>query len=185
MLDLVLARHGESYGNVDYALGPDTDLTETGRRQATALGEWLAREGYRFELCYCSTLHRARQTAEIINSYFDVEIIQEPDLREARPWLPGVLPHRSAPLEGSVAPLHPDYAPFREQVVRALERILGENTAGQVLVVAHAGTLGTMVREICGSHSLLIYTDLAGIHRFSWDGGIWTLHYLNRREHLV
>jgi broad specificity phosphatase PhoE len=185
MLDLVLARHGESYGNIDYALGPDTDLTETGRRQAAALGEWLAREGYGFKRCYCSTLHRARQTAEIINLHFEVEIMQEPDLQEAKPWLPGVLPHRSAPLDTSTLPLHPEYAPFRQQVIRALERILRENSEGQILVVAHAGTLGTMIREICGSHSLLIYTDLAGIHRFSWGGDIWTLHFLNRREHLV
>jgi bisphosphoglycerate-dependent phosphoglycerate mutase len=65
MLELVLARHGQSYGNLDLSLGLDTDLTDLGREQATRLGNWLAEQGYAFTALYCSTLRRARQTAEI------------------------------------------------------------------------------------------------------------------------
>jgi broad specificity phosphatase PhoE len=48
MLDLILARHGQSHGNLERSLGPDTNLTDLGRQQAVRLGNWLAGQGYRF-----------------------------------------------------------------------------------------------------------------------------------------
>lgn len=47
------------------SLGPDTDLTDLGREQATRLGNWLVEQGYAFTALYCSTLRRARQAAGI------------------------------------------------------------------------------------------------------------------------
>jgi len=70
-------------------------------------------------------------------------------------------------------------------VARATARILAENPAGQVLVVAHGGTLGTMVRSILGTHALLVRTDQAAVHVLSWLGTRWNLQYVNRQEHLL
>jgi len=53
------------------------------------------------------------------------------------------------------------------------------------LVVAHAGTLGTMVRSILGAHALLVRTELTAVHGLRLEEGRWNLQYLNRREHLV
>jgi broad specificity phosphatase PhoE len=83
MIELVLARHGQSYTNLDRLFGPDMDLTDLGREQATRLGNWLVEQGYAFTALYCSTLRRARQTTDIINAHFGLEIVFDPDLREA------------------------------------------------------------------------------------------------------
>jgi broad specificity phosphatase PhoE len=186
MLELVLARHGQSYGNLDRSLGPDTGLNDLGRQQASQLGHWLAQQSYAFTAFYCSTLRRARQTAEIINAHFRLEIVHDPDLRETEvPYL-DVLPWRVDPLRAEpLAPFAAEYEQMRERVVRATIRILRENPEGRVLVVAHAGTLGTMVRCILGTHALLVHTDLAAIHRLRWAEGRWSMQYMNRQDHLA
>lgn len=186
MLELVLARHGQSQGNVDHVLGHDTDLTELGRGQAARLGRWLAGQGYAFTAIYASPLRRAQQTTGAINAHYGLEIITDPDLREAEvPYL-AVLPQRSNPLKReSPQPFAVEYEQMRARVVRATARILDENREGQVLVVAHGGTLGTMVRTILGSHALLVYTELAAVHSLLWENDRWNVQHLNRREHLL
>lgn len=185
MLELVLARHGQSHGNVDRSLGPDTDLTELGRQQAQQLGDWLIEQGYRFTALYCSPLHRARQTAEIINAHLGLEPAFDADLRETEvPYL-DVLPQRVGSL--GVEPSPPfgmEYEQMRERVAQATARILAENEEGQVLVVAHGGTLGTMLRTILGTHALLVRTELAAVHCLRWQDSRWNLQYVNRQDHL-
>jgi len=66
-----------------------------------------------------------------------------------------------------------------------MSRIIAENVAQEVLVVAHGGTLGTALRAILGSHALTVHTDLTGVHHLLWEDGRWNLRYLNRREHLL
>jgi broad specificity phosphatase PhoE len=183
MLELVLARHGQSYTNLDRLFGPDTDLTDLGREQATRLGNWLVEQGYAFTALYCSTLCRARQTAEIINAHFGLEIVFDPDLREAeRPYLDN-LPLRTEPL-GQESSFEPEYEMLRERVARATVRILAENPEGQVLVVAHGGTLATILRCILGTHALLVRTEQAAVHCLRWEGSRWNLQYVNRQDHL-
>jgi broad specificity phosphatase PhoE len=185
MLELVLARHGQSYSNLDRSLGPDTDLTDLGREQAARLGNWLAEQGYAFTALYCSTLRRARQTAEIVNAHFNLEMVFDPDLREAEvPYLDN-LPLRAEPLgEESSRPFESEYEVLRERVARATACILAENPEGQVLVVAHGGTLATMLRCILGTHTLLVRTEQAAVHCLRWEDGRWNLQYVNRQEHL-
>lgn len=186
MLELVLARHGQSHGNLDRSLGPDTDLTDLGRRQATQLGCWLAEKGYAFTACYCSTLRRARQTAAIINAHFGLEIIFDPDLRETeRPYLDN-LPSRVDPLGvDPPPPFSPEYETFRARVMRATSRILTRHSTGQVIVVAHAGTLATMLRGMLNIHALLIRTEQTAVHCLRWENDRWNLQYVNRHEHLA
>jgi broad specificity phosphatase PhoE len=186
MLELVLARHGQSYGNLDRSLGPDTDLTDLGREQATQLGCWLADQGYDFTAIYCSTLRRARRTAEIINAHYDLPITFDPDLREAEhPYL-AHLPQREQALGADPPPpFAPEYEVFRERVMRVTARILSENREGQVLVVAHGGTLATMLRGVLGIHALLIRTEQTGLHCLRWEDRRWNLQYVNWQEHLV
>ncbi len=186
MLELVLARHGQSYGNLDYSLGPDTDLTDLGRQQASRLGEWLADQEYTFDALYSSPLHRARQTAQIVNAHFRLAITFEPDLREADFWLPGTLPVRQAALEPDPPPpFEPAYERMRQRVMGAAARILDRHPEGRVLVVAHGGSLGTLVRGVLGVHALLLHTDLTALHCLSWQDGLWNLKFSNRQDHLA
>jgi broad specificity phosphatase PhoE len=185
MLELVLARHGQSHGNLDRSLGPDTDLTDLGRQQARRLRDWLFDREYRFTALYASPLRRARQTAEIVNACYGLPIVLDPDLREAEvPYL-DVLPLRGMPLGSEAPPPFVEaYEQMRERVVRATTRILTESANGQVLVVAHSGTLGTMLRIILGTHALLVRTEMTSIHCLRWQDGHWNLQYTNRHEHL-
>jgi broad specificity phosphatase PhoE len=185
MIELVLARHGQSYTNLDRLFGPDTDLTDLGREQATRLGNWLVEQGYTFTAFYCSTLRRARQTAEIINAHFGLEIVFDPDLREAeQPYLEN-LPLRADPLgEEGASAFETGYEALRERVARATARILAENPKGQVLIVAHGGTLATMLRCILGTHALLVRTEQAAVHCVRWEDGRWNLQYANWQEYL-
>jgi broad specificity phosphatase PhoE len=186
MLELILARHEQSHGNLDRSLGSDTDLTELGRQHAARLGVWLAGQGYQFTALYCSPLQRASQTAEIVNAHFNLEIVFDPDLREAEVSYLHALPQRQEALEREPAPPYgTEYEQMRERVARATARILAENPEGQVLVVAHGGTLGTMLRCILGTHALLVHTDLGAVHGLRWEEGRWTLQYVNRQDHLA
>jgi 2,3-bisphosphoglycerate-dependent phosphoglycerate mutase len=186
MLELVLARHGQSYSNIDRSFGSDTDLTDLGREQAERLGNWLVEQGYAFTAIYCSTLRRARQTAAAINKHYGLEIVFEHDLRETEiPYLDN-LPLRTDPLGAEPAPpFETEYAQMHQRVAPATARILTENPEGQVLVVGHGGSLATMLRCILGAHALLVRTELTGVHCLRWENGRWNLQYTNRQEHLV
>ena len=186
MLELVLARHGQSYGNLDHSLGPDTDLTDLGREQATRLGNWLAAQSYAFSALYCSTLPRARQTAQIVNAHFGLKIEFDPDIREAEQAYLDTLPLRVGPLKVETpSPFSPEYEAIRGRVARATARILAENPEGQVLVVGHGGSLATVLRCILGTHAMLVRTEQTAVHCLRWEDGRWNLQYVNRQEHLV
>jgi len=64
MYKLVLLRHGESQWNLEnrFTGWTDVDLTDNGRREASAAGELLKRDGYVFDIAYTSVLKRAIRT---------------------------------------------------------------------------------------------------------------------------
>jgi broad specificity phosphatase PhoE len=129
---------------------------------------------------------RAKQTAEIINQRYGLEIVFDPDLREADVSYLSTLPQRSDPLTGVVVDTFaPEYERMRGRVARAIARILEENSEGQVLVIGHGGSLGTLMRSILGRHALLVRTEQTGVHCLRWHDGRWDVQYLNRQEHLV
>ena len=66
---LVVVRHGraESFAEEDHV----RRLTERGRRDATALGEWLASSGVRPGLALVSSAARTRETWELASTAFD------------------------------------------------------------------------------------------------------------------
>ena len=79
-MSLVLVRHGESEWNrLNLFTGwTDVDLTDTGRKEATAGGAALKAEGFDFDICYTSQLKRAIHTLNIVLGKLD------------REWLPVV-----------------------------------------------------------------------------------------------
>jgi 2,3-bisphosphoglycerate-dependent phosphoglycerate mutase len=95
---LLVARHGESAGNVarDAAEGAgatvidiaerdmDVDLSELGERQARALGSWLAAPDRRPTVAVTSPYVRARRTAELAveASGLGIEVVLDERLRE-------------------------------------------------------------------------------------------------------
>ena len=76
--DLMLLRHAKAESG-----GRDRDhereLTGKGRKQAAAVGRWLAEHGARPDLVWCSTAARARQTWEGVASQLpsSVEVVYD------------------------------------------------------------------------------------------------------------
>lgn len=77
-MKLIIVRHAESVANskkisqANRDKWADTPLTEKGLTQANAVAQRLKDED--IEIIYCSTLKRAKETAEEINKFHNVEI---------------------------------------------------------------------------------------------------------------
>ena len=79
---LYIMRHGKTDWNVRQKLQGRTDipLNEEGRRMARAAGEKYSK--VHFDICYCSPLLRAKETAELFLTGRDVPIVTDDRLME-------------------------------------------------------------------------------------------------------
>jgi len=78
---IYLARHGETFFNVQERMGGDSELTPKGISQAEKVA--LILKDTLLTEAYCSTLKRSVQTAEIICKYHpDTRLVRRPDLVE-------------------------------------------------------------------------------------------------------
>src|SRR5581483_6932224 len=153
-MDLVLIRHGQSQWNFDQTGGEDAPLTALGREQARRAGIYCKAQ---LHLCalYASTYQRARNTAEIINSYVNLEqITLIDDLREFTEDYSPQMPHFDSPIAALrlPEPIRPAYISdyyitFQARVIRALEELLLAHqdlyeTDAQIGIVSHGGVMG-------------------------------------------
>ncbi|MFQ5593218.1 MAG: histidine phosphatase family protein [Anaerolineae bacterium] len=190
MLRLLLARHGESQWQVlgDEA-GPNSVLTELGRFQADRLGRWLAGH-FEVDHIYASPLRRAQETAQSVAGHLGLAVEVHGDLAESAFLVQPKLPAFSSPLEtvdGGFAdelPSHKDYRLFRSRVAGALKDILGRHEDGTVLIVAHAGTIGTVFRLLLGSDTFTVNVGNTTLHSLRWNGGQWHIEFVDRWDHL-
>jgi probable phosphoglycerate mutase len=188
-MNLLLARHGESEWIVrgDEA-GFNSPLTDRGRQQARLLGHWLA-ANQEIDAIYASPLIRARETAEIVAAELGLPVKFDDGLREFEVsyWhdndayaLPYINGSATAPTY-----LPESYLPFKTRVQEATRRILEAHPAGTVLIIAHGGTVGTIVRCLLGAHSFGVNTDATGLHGLRWLGSRWNIEFMNRLDHLL
>jgi probable phosphoglycerate mutase len=79
MTNIYIVRHGETDSNVAHLIQghTDTPLNENGRAQARAIKDKIA--SLKIDVCFCSPLSRARETASII---FDGDVIADGRLIE-------------------------------------------------------------------------------------------------------
>jgi broad specificity phosphatase PhoE len=188
-MNLLLARHGESEWMVrgDEA-GFNSSLTDRGRRQARLLGRWLAaKQG--IDVIYASPLIRARETAEIISAELALPLSLDDDLREfeVRYWRDSddYVPPCINGCVAAPASFAESYLPFRDRVQGTVRRIFEAHPESTVLVVAHGGTVGTIVRSLLGAHNFSVQTDATGLHSLRWNGRRWTIEFMNRLDHLL
>ncbi len=189
-MHLLLARHGQSLWQVvGDEVGGDSPLTRLGELQAHRLGEYLARH-YRVDAVIASDLKRARRTAEIAAAYLGLEVTLEPDFREFDDWARGWVPSPVSMWETQPAHEVPaGYYNFRERLRRALRRVLtphGEEST--ILIVAHGGTIGTILRILFDSDTLSLRLWNAALHHVEWFHSqwrtAWRLHAYNNMEYL-
>jgi 2,3-bisphosphoglycerate-dependent phosphoglycerate mutase len=150
--NVLLARHGETDWNRELRIqgSSDTELNDTGRRQAHALARELA--DVELAAVYSSGLSRARETAEIVAAGRNLEVHVDDDLRERSfgSW-EGLTRHE-------VAQRFPDLGhhdgetdeELRGRVLRAIRRIAEAHPEEQVLVVSHGGALNALWHHAFG-----------------------------------
>lgn len=163
MLELFLARHGETYGNTRGAfLGwTDEGLNSAGFVQSGILRDRLG--DIKFDKMYSSPLIRARRTAEIINERHNLEIIYKEGLKERNfgIWDNLTLDEIKDKYPQDYCDWERDWINYRikdgesalDSYLRAVEfierDILGQNT-GTYLVVTHSGVMRFIVSYLLG-----------------------------------
>lgn len=161
-MEIWLLRHGRSRADDEEKLEGryDSPLTEVGRQQAGVLAaRWLA-QGLTFDAIICSTLKRARETAEIIGAELRVEIEPDPDWMERDSGPLAGLSYEEASARYPMPSFVNPYAKMAGEgespwdvhcrAVRALQRVV-RRKSGQFLVVAHGGILNAAARAIVGA----------------------------------
>jgi broad specificity phosphatase PhoE len=157
-----LVRHGESIWNSIRRVQGNHEgvhLSELGRAQAKMLGKRLGR--MEISRVYCSSADRAVETARIaLGEDYPIEFVDDlceisfgswegklvSDIREQ---FPGVMEKwfhtpSKVKIEGAE-----DFGAFHLRVRAAIGRII-ESTEGDILIVAHGGTICTWLTHILG-----------------------------------
>ncbi len=189
---LIFVRHGQSLFNRDGdSAGENSGLTELGWRQAHLVADWLARH-YPADALVSSTLIRARQTAEVISHRSGLPMRLLPGIEEAEQPYWDELPFSlDDPLAAWDAPWQPTpaaapiYMAFRARLRQALAQILADYAGQTVIIVSHGGSIGTILRSLCGGHYMAVFTENAAITQLAWHEGHWRLVESNIRSHLA
>lgn len=188
-LELLIIRHGESWGNRDGSGGIDCDLTDLGVEQARRLTTWLSENGP-FVAVYSSPMARARKTAELAMDGLGYPIVFEDDLAEVEFELRDILPQYGSPIDAllsdstRVEDLPQKYGAFCERVKRVFAQILERHPCGRVLIFAHGGVIATLLRIVFGAHQVSVYADNTAALLLRWQNSRWYLVYSNCTDHL-
>ncbi len=199
---ICLVRHGETAWNAERRIQGqfDVPLSTTGRAQARAAANALARED--FSAIYSSDLARALHTAEASAHLLKLPIQKEVALRERHFGVLQTLTYaefeRRHPnayarfLAREEAFALPDggesLRQFADRVNRCLDEIVAAHPDGQVLVVTHGGVLDILHRRASGQ-PLSAPRDFeipnAALNWLEVDRGMWTLLSWAERSHLA
>ncbi len=159
-LRIYVARHGQTDWNLTKRLQgqTDTELNETGRKQARALAERM--RGIPIERVYSSLLRRSRVTAEIAAQGAPVESL--PTLNEqslgrfeglyvdGRDSANEQEFRRRARVEDDSLDGGESARQFFVRVCGATERIRGRHSSGSILIVGHGETNSMILRCLLG-----------------------------------
>ncbi len=168
MCEVLLVRHGEQqfFENIPLGEALDAPLSETGWKQARAVGERLAPA--RLGRVYCSPMKRAFDTANEIAKHHGLAPIVRDDLREIDLWqkapqdrglldlysreeLVEIYREVSRSRMHSAYPHVEDVAEFKARVVRAVDSIIAESEGHRVVVACHGGVINAYLSELFGS----------------------------------
>jgi len=161
MLKLLLVRHGETSWNRDRRImgRQEIGLDETGRHQALALQEALAR--FAVDAAYSSPVCRARETVQILVEGRDLQPRFDERLVEIHygDWvgmtfeevraLPDYTPYFQR-LQTPVAPNGETLFQVRDRAVDFVEHLRKEHPDQTVLAVSHADWIKCLLMEYLG-----------------------------------
>lgn len=168
-VEIALVRHGASAAAVPGETHEllegrgDPPLSETGRRQAEAVGARLASEGYR--RIFVTALRRTAETAAPLARATGIQPVVIEELVEVSlgDWEGGefrIRAHRRDPLvvralaeeNWEVLPGAESMAGFAERVRRGVDRIVELSEPGEsVVAFVHGGVIAELARQATGS----------------------------------
>lgn len=196
-LHLTLLRHGRSRGDDEnvHEGRYDAPLTETGRAQALRLAAYWQANPPGFEAALCSSLSRARETAQIVCQPLGLTP-QSSDLwREYDNGPLAGLPFEEAERRYPRPAFQHDLSPFtaeggesqaqiRARALTALHE-LWSMPVSNLLVVSHGGFLNSVLRELTGTTRGWFAFGDTGFARLSLPRGSHTAMVLsvNERPH--
>lgn len=200
MLEIVLARHGETDWNVSEVFRGRVDvaLNETGVRQAELLGEYLS--SVQIDAVYSSPLKRALETAtavachhalkvDIVNGLIDFDYgewqgLSQPEVKEKfrelhAAWM-------SHP-EKVRMPAGESLEDVRRRAAGVVDKVVERYGQGSVLLVSHRVVNKVLICALLGldnSHFWNIRLDTCGITSFIYDEGRFILARHNDTSYL-
>jgi probable phosphoglycerate mutase len=205
-MHLFLVRHGDAHAGFSGVIAGArgcTGLTDKGRRQASALSEYLGESGrIRADVLLSSVLPRAIETAEIIAPGLGIETFgRDCDLCEVHTgvadgleWAEWGVRYGSFDMEANpdrvFAPEGESWNSFHERVRHVLERLANEFEGRTVVAVCHGGVIGASLRVLLGlgnGGTARVQPTNTGLTEWEWElgPGRWTLHSFNECAHLL
>lgn len=174
MTELYLVRHGETDWNAARRIQGRTDipLNETGRSQARAAGELLARR--RWDAVYASPLDRAFETARIIADRVGVDEVTLVDELVERDYgdaegLDYETIDANFP-EGTLVPGQETRQQVADRVVPALVALAEKHPGEKLLVVSHGGAIRSVLQTAEPDNHHPRITN-ASVHSFRVEDG--------------
>jgi 2,3-bisphosphoglycerate-dependent phosphoglycerate mutase len=201
--EVFLVRHGESAAVVPgvpvaQADGhDDPPLAPEGLEQAERVGERLADQ--RIDAIYVTPLRRTHETAAPLAARLALTPVVEPDLREVHlgEWEGGAFRRHVAeghPLavrmfaeqRWDVIPGAEPTEAFGARLRAGLGRIVAAHPDQRVVVVAHGGVIGELVRQAVdgGQGFAFVGADNGSITHLVVHGDRWTVRRFNDTAHL-
>jgi broad specificity phosphatase PhoE len=202
---VVLIRHGkqqfphrEKPTAADWVNPP---LSETGLRQADAVGAALAAE--RIDVVYSSPLVRALVTAQEVAKHHGLEPIVVADLREVELFrdipdgaaLTDVISMDElqrlqetfiAQRQWDIYPYSESSSHFRARVVTAIDQIVAHHPGQRVAVACHSGVTNCYLGHVLGlSQDMFFRPAHASINRVLAGDGRRVVQSLNETHHLT
>jgi len=168
----------------------DSGLTAFGWEQTTQLAQWLATHEV-VDVLYSAPLLQSRLTAQRIGQTLGLPVTVNDRIPGRFPpdlTLPGMwdrsertILHFDPP--ASVPPDSP-YGIYLHSLIEELDAIVQANWGKTIAIVLSGNGVATAVRHFAGAHVLPIAVSHTAITELRRQDGLWSLVYLNRREHL-
>lgn len=193
-MELRIVRHAESTGNAAgrWQGREDTQLTDTGREQASRLGKSFKTEGYRPSHIYASPLSRTFDTARIASAQIGLEdkIVPWDDLMETDvgvfsglSWedvesrYPEIAVEFAETRNMDIVEGAETLAEKRERAQRVIAKLIEDHSNDDnVLVVSHGGIMQFFFAELVGSNRVWgLSVRNTGVFDFSIDVEKWRL----------
>jgi len=199
MIEIILARHGETEWNVAEVFRGriDVELNETGLKQAELLAEYLS--DVKINAIYSSPLKRALKTAEMIASYHKLDVEIAPGLIDFDYGKWQGLPHQEVKIKYKELyaewinspdkvkiPTGESLDDIRKRAMGVVSNIIAKYR-GTVVLVSHRVVNKVLICALLGldnSHFWNIKQDTGGITTFIYENERFILTEHNNTSYL-